>query len=274
MTFSRSTAPRHDSGISDMAPVFLWATPRSVSTAFERVMKNSAELHALHEPFTDAYYFGPERKSSRYGERDAQDFIADREAIEASIRDRPPHSRAFVKELAFQGEPYVSDHMLRTSHQLVITRQPAAVYASLSRLKPDFTEDEFGFTALRRLVDRLDNMGRNALVMDGDVFREDPTGTTSRVCRAISVTFDPDMLFWTEGRIRQWENGEEKSQAIWHGTLESSHTILKPAGEQRDVDILPRHVHWYERALGIYHRLTAGFETSDAGHDKNSLSVS
>lgn len=275
MTFSRSTLPSDVFGRPDGAPVFLWATPRSVSTAFERVMKNSPELHVVHEPFTDAYYFGPDRRSSRYGDRASAQFVANPIEIESSIRNCRPGVRAFVKELAFQGEPYVSDAMLAEARQLIITRHPAAVYASLIKLKPDFTEEEFGFTALSRLYRRLRTTGLDPVVIDGDVFRAEPEATTRRACEAISVTFDPDMLRWSDGRIRSWSSGEKKSQAIWHETLERSRTVLKPDPSPPEIEVHARHRAWYERALMVYGTLTnCASGRSEEPYEKNPLPLS
>jgi hypothetical protein len=33
--------------------------PRSISTAFERVFVERDDFEVLHEPFSDAYYYGP-----------------------------------------------------------------------------------------------------------------------------------------------------------------------------------------------------------------------
>ncbi len=275
MTFSHSTLTHDASGEQKGAPIFLWATPRSVSTAFERVMKNSPELEVVHEPFTDAYYFGPDRRSSRYGDRDPAEFMADPIEIENSIRNCRPGKRTFVKELAFQGEPYVSNAMLSEAQHLIITRHPAAVYASLIKLKPDFTEEEFGFTALKNLYKRLKNMGIDPIVIDVDVFRAEPEATIRRVCEAISITFYPDMLHWSDGRIRQWKSGEKQSQAVWHETLERSHTILKP---DLTLPIIEQHVResaWFERALKIFRMLTNCVSgRSEAFYDKNPMPFS
>ncbi|KAF6232860.1 hypothetical protein HO173_008823 [Letharia columbiana] len=48
-------------------PIFVATHPRSCSTAFERVFMTQRDaLHCIHEPFGDAFYYGPERLSSRY----------------------------------------------------------------------------------------------------------------------------------------------------------------------------------------------------------------
>ncbi|KAL2123381.1 hypothetical protein VTJ04DRAFT_3836 [Mycothermus thermophilus] len=53
-------------------PIFLATHPRALSTVFERIfMTRTDDLHCVHEPFGDAFYFGPERLSDRY-ENDEQ----------------------------------------------------------------------------------------------------------------------------------------------------------------------------------------------------------
>ncbi|KAF2756943.1 hypothetical protein EJ05DRAFT_48418 [Pseudovirgaria hyperparasitica] len=48
-------------------PIFVATHPRACSTAFERVFMTRRDiLQCVHEPFGDAFYFGPERLSDRY----------------------------------------------------------------------------------------------------------------------------------------------------------------------------------------------------------------
>ncbi|KAG9232523.1 P-loop containing nucleoside triphosphate hydrolase protein [Amylocarpus encephaloides] len=48
-------------------PIFVATHPRACSTAFERVFMTRRDiLTCVHEPFGDAFYFGPERLSPRY----------------------------------------------------------------------------------------------------------------------------------------------------------------------------------------------------------------
>ncbi|KAL2022564.1 hypothetical protein VTK56DRAFT_5171 [Thermocarpiscus australiensis] len=50
-------------------PIFVATHPRACSTAFERVFMTRRDiLHCVHEPFGDAFYFGPERLSGRYAD--------------------------------------------------------------------------------------------------------------------------------------------------------------------------------------------------------------
>ncbi|KAK4169462.1 P-loop containing nucleoside triphosphate hydrolase protein [Cladorrhinum sp. PSN259] len=48
-------------------PIFAATHPRACSTAFERVFMTRHDiLHCIHEPFGDAFYYGPERLSERF----------------------------------------------------------------------------------------------------------------------------------------------------------------------------------------------------------------
>ncbi|KAJ5833661.1 hypothetical protein N7474_001972 [Penicillium riverlandense] len=50
-------------------PIFVAAHPRACSTAFERVfMTQHDTIQCVHEPFGDAFYYGPERLSTRFAD--------------------------------------------------------------------------------------------------------------------------------------------------------------------------------------------------------------
>ena len=56
--------------------IVVWTAPRCISTAFERAIIERGDCRVLHEPFSRAYYYGPEARSSRYAaeERSADTF--------------------------------------------------------------------------------------------------------------------------------------------------------------------------------------------------------
>ncbi|PYI01782.1 hypothetical protein BO78DRAFT_326758 [Aspergillus sclerotiicarbonarius CBS 121057] len=50
-------------------PIFVATHPRACSTAFERVfMTRRDTIQCIHEPFGDAFYYGPERLSARFAD--------------------------------------------------------------------------------------------------------------------------------------------------------------------------------------------------------------
>ncbi|TLD16568.1 uncharacterized protein PgNI_00870 [Pyricularia grisea] len=87
-------------------PIFVATHPRACSTAFERVFMTRRDiLECAHEPFGDAFYYGPERLSERYEKDEAARLksgfadvtygdVLDR--LKASV---PEGKRLFIKDI-------------------------------------------------------------------------------------------------------------------------------------------------------------------------------
>ncbi|PBP22759.1 hypothetical protein BUE80_DR006388 [Diplocarpon rosae] len=87
-------------------PIFVATHPRACSTAFERVfMTRQDTLTCVHEPFGDAFYFGPERLSTRYGDdaraREASGFsnTTYKTVFERIARESKEGKRLFIKDI-------------------------------------------------------------------------------------------------------------------------------------------------------------------------------
>jgi hypothetical protein len=60
----------------------LWATPRTVSTAFERMMIERGDHQVVDEPFSVPYYLGPSQRSDRFA---VEPGVADPEHVVAEL---------------------------------------------------------------------------------------------------------------------------------------------------------------------------------------------
>ncbi|KAL1963660.1 hypothetical protein VTN77DRAFT_7981 [Rasamsonia byssochlamydoides] len=87
-------------------PIFVATHPRACSTAFERVfMTRRDTLQCIHEPFGDAFYYGPERLSERY-EQDEQARVASgfsrstfKTIFDRIERESAEGKRIFIKDI-------------------------------------------------------------------------------------------------------------------------------------------------------------------------------
>ncbi|KAF1980108.1 hypothetical protein BU23DRAFT_548304 [Bimuria novae-zelandiae CBS 107.79] len=93
-------------------PIFCATHPRACSTAFERVfMTRRDTLQTVHEPFGDAFYFGPERLHDRYendpAERESSGFgdSTYRTIFDNIARDGSEGKRVFIKDMAYYWMP-------------------------------------------------------------------------------------------------------------------------------------------------------------------------
>ncbi|RDI78813.1 hypothetical protein Vi05172_g11233 [Venturia inaequalis] len=90
-------------------PIFVATHPRACSTAFERVFMTCRDtLQCVHEPFGDAWYFGPERLADRYTAEQAKEAIAANGFEDATYKgifekmekDNTEGKRIFIKDMA------------------------------------------------------------------------------------------------------------------------------------------------------------------------------
>ncbi|KAI9897151.1 hypothetical protein N3K66_008173 [Trichothecium roseum] len=90
-------------------PIFAATHPRAISTAFERVfMTRRDTLQCVHEPFGDAYYYGPEFMSERFKDDEAyrqNSGLADKtyaNILESIKEDGDKEGkRIFIKDMAY-----------------------------------------------------------------------------------------------------------------------------------------------------------------------------
>jgi len=89
-------------------PIFCATHPRACSTAFERVFMTRKDLKCVHEPFGDAYYFGPERLGYRYEGPENEQAREEsgyanstfRSIFDRIAKDNAEGKRAFIKDMA------------------------------------------------------------------------------------------------------------------------------------------------------------------------------
>ncbi|KAI0434143.1 hypothetical protein F5Y09DRAFT_6167 [Xylaria sp. FL1042] len=89
-------------------PVFVATHPRACSTAFERVfMTRQDTLQCAHEPFGDAFYYGPERLGERYADDEAGRLSSGfskttyQDVVDRLERDGSEGKRVFIKDMAY-----------------------------------------------------------------------------------------------------------------------------------------------------------------------------
>src|SRR5215216_5749512 len=95
MRFARNHRRRKGSCMATGKPVALWAVPRSISTAFERVFVERGDFKVFHEPFSASYYYSTERRSNRYANKESKDEY-NHESILAEIIE-PREKRVFLR---------------------------------------------------------------------------------------------------------------------------------------------------------------------------------
>lgn len=216
------------------APVVLWCHPRSVSTAFERAfLQREEEFYCLHEPFGDAYYFGPQRQSPRYQNRnlpkDVKLTSVTFESVCDEILTRRSGKRTFVKDMAYHvfsrlkdGEVPI-DKMINT----FLIRDPQKAVPSMYKCSMSatpgwgsFDPSEMGYMEQKDLFDYVVRRYKQTpIVVNSQDLVKYPKAVLQKYCELVNVQFKESMKNWKPKKFAQFDKWTG-----WHEYL--SHLIL------------------------------------------------
>jgi Sulfotransferase domain len=234
--------------MADARPIALWAVPRSLSTAFERVFVERDDLEVLHEPFSAAYYYGPDRLSERYAD-EAPKPENSYESVLAEVF-RPRERRLFLKDMPYQAKGVMSRVFISRFTNTFIIRDPKYVLSSLYKMWPDFTLEETGFEQIYWAFRYAEEVGQDPVVVDAMTFSENPVGILSVYCERVGIPFRPDALSWEPGEVEKWKSWEG-----WHEAAQQSTGIER--AERRDPELPGELQEAYEECLPYYYALAA-----------------
>jgi hypothetical protein len=229
-------------------PIALWAVPRSLSTAFERVFVERDDLEVLHEPFSASYYYGEDRLSDRYSDVEPEaEYNYDR--VLADVL-KPRQKRVFLKDMAYHAKGIMNPEFISKFLNTFILRDPKYVLSSLYKMWPDFTLEETGYEELYWAFRYATEAGEDPVVVDAMTFSEDPVGILSAYCERIGLPFRSEALSWEPGEVEEWKSWEG-----WHEAAQQSTGIER--AERRDPTLPKELEEAYEHCLPYYYTLAA-----------------
>ncbi len=201
----------------------LWAVPRAASTAFERMVIERGDHTVFDEPFSEHYYFGPRKVSSRFAEVRPD---ADPAAILARVEEAARRDPVFVKDMAYHVADVASPAFAGRFTNTFLIRDPARSLPSLARMWPDFTNEEAGFDALAALVAHAEAAGQDPVVVDSDDLCRDPAAVVAAWCARVGIPFVPGALSWAQGMQPEWRLWPD-----WYGATSRSTGFRPPSAE-------------------------------------------
>ena len=228
-------------------PVALWAVPRSVSTALERVFVERGDFKVFHEPFSASYYYSSERRSDRFAGTEAKEEYGHEMILGRmlGVEEKP----VYFKDMAYHVAGFMSREFISTFTNTFIIREPAPVISSLDSFWPDFTLEETGYDQQHRLFRLAVENGEDPTVVDAADLTGDPEGTIRAYCEKIGVPFMPEALSWEPGEVPEWEMWTR-----WHEEAQES-TGIKSQPLEDDTEVSSSLESVYERCLPYYKEL-------------------
>lgn len=203
--------------------IILWTAPRCVSTAFERSIMTLKNSKIFHEPYSKAYYFGPEKQSPRYASQETDHQATYRSISKMLQKEYDGRDFLFSKEMAYCVENkmhiFTEEGFKNFQHSFLIRHPLKAVY-SLFKASTNpkltgwdyFDPAEAGFRQMLELYEFVDrNIHRNPVVVDADDLLDYPNEILQSYCEAVGLEYEENMTSWEPGPVPEWD-----TWAGWH----------------------------------------------------------
>ncbi|MFB4300563.1 sulfotransferase family protein [Actinomadura sp. NTSP31] len=194
--------------MSDTGPLFLWSAPRSLSSAFCRMMIERGDFTVFHEPFSSLVVLGYVMIDGRKVST-TDDLAAELEALSR----RGP---VFVKETTEYRYDAV-DHptLLATGTHTFLIRSLGDSIASHYAMNPEVRCEEIGMRHLFEIFERVEQArGRPPVLIEAEDLVRDPGEAVRRYCKATGIPFLPEALTWQPGDREEWSRTRRWQQAV------------------------------------------------------------
>lgn len=227
--------------------LFLWGPPRSLSTAFLRMMIERADHEVLHEPFSSIVVQG----YTKVGDSIATTHDELLELLADRSRDR----RIFVKETTeYDYLHNGGQHIPTIGLHTYIIRHPRSVIPSHYARNPKVTCAEVGYEHQAELARRAwDGTDEGPIVVEAENLVDDPVNTVADYCDHVGIPFLESALCWAPEDHQAWSRTTE-----WHQDVARSSCFTQPRHDYtRTVDNTPLLAEYYRHHLPHYEFLRA-----------------
>lgn len=204
--------------------IALWAHPRSMSTATERIMRERGDCACFHEPFlTDYYVNRAVRQMPMLDPRPGQPTTyADARAMLLAAADQGP---VFFKDMSYYVVPRLFEDEAfarRLTHSFLI-RDPLRAIPSYYKIDPGITDWEIGYRAQWEHVDYVRHrLGLPVTVIEAETISADPRAAMAAYWNSVGLGFAAHAFEWRRETPEDWKYVEG-----WHHTAVTS-TGIKP----------------------------------------------
>ena len=251
--------------------IILWAHPRSMSTAIERIMRERGDFDCLHEPFLHYYYRERTGRDFPYFNHN-RDHPTSYAAIRDLILQHAESAPVFAKDMSYYVVPEIladPEFCQRARHCFLI-RDPLRSILSYYRLDPGVSLTEVGIEAQWRHFEGLCELGiENNPVIEAEAVQADSAALMARFWQALGLDFRERALNWQPGEMpADWQYVQG-----WHRSIEASSGIRRvgvneEAARRAEFDQLCRTAPWLDQYLQhhlpYYERLRAHSLTANA----------
>ena len=224
--------------------VILWSSPRCLSTAFERSIRELEGVKVLFEPLLLPYHGSGGAEVGRYHSSPIITSMTYADARSEMLRDYEEYDAVFIKSLSYETngkhEEYVLGDFSKFKHTFLIRHPAKAIPSRYRAFKQErmalqdssgfpVSKWECGFRATYEVYTLVKaTVDPSPIVIDADDLLEDPKHIMKVYCTATGLPYKESMVSWEPKSFPEWEWHESPSVYLpWHGDVINSTGSVK-----------------------------------------------
>ena len=179
--------------------VLLWSAPRSLSSVFERSIRELKTVKVIYEPHQQAYYYGPDRKTDSNNPTlsEVNPSATFQAADEKLLLPYHDHQAVFAKNQAFfvEGnyEQYTQGSFANLKHTFLIRNPLKSIpsyYRACNKCGFPSLPNENGIRELYDLFKTVQQVDPTPVVVDADDLLMNPRELMEQYCNCLLYTSD------------------------------------------------------------------------------------
>ena len=228
--------------------IFLWCHPRSLSSVFERSIRELKGVKVFYEAhMANGAFYREQIPEAQQGND-----ITFESVDEKLLQPYPEYDAVFIRDHAYfikgRYKKYISGEFSSFKHTFLI-RDPRKSFPSFIRAckeagYPVFP-NEYGVQALYDMYKTVkEGIDPNPVIVDADDLLNNPKEIMRSYCNATGLVYTDDMLTWTPGIVEDWKKTNPYHMAFHKAAMFSS-GFTKPTDSTSppmNIDELPTDV--------------------------------
>lgn len=250
--------------------IMLWAHPRSMSTATERIMRERGDCQCMHEPFMYYYYIHLGKKKMPHFKVE-QNRPTDFDDIVSMLFAAAQSCAVFSKDMAYYVLPEIQRHP-ELAHELkhvFLVRDPRRAILSFHKLDPAIQSVEIGLESQWKLYQWIKRVsGTNPLVLCAEDIQADPQAMIGMMWQEVGLKFQAEAFEWKrEDAPEDWKQVDQ-----WHRSALNRQSIKRETTSERELqkqftnaaksapvlqELLDHHLPFYRKLVDVAFRSPA-----------------
>jgi len=198
--------------------ICLWSGPRNISTALMYSFAQRSDTVVFDEPLYAHYLVNSPRKPFHPGNEEVIYSMENdgKKVIETMLG---PQSKpmAFFKQMTHHLIELDFEFLAKVQN-VILTRDPVDMLPSYAKQVAKPIMDDVGYALQHKLTKYFDKNDIPYVVLDSKKVLKDPKGVLQKLCAALEIPFEDNMLHWKAGARK--EDGVWAK--YWYGSVHKS----------------------------------------------------